>query len=339
MMVNSKVIFPLATLLFTFHTSIIRAQIIPDNTLGNESSVVTELENKIEQISGGATRGNNLFHSFLEFSIGEGASAYFASPEEIVNIFSRVTGNNISEILGTLGVNGNANLFLINPNGIMFGSNSSLDISGSFVATSASGIMFDNGTEFSATNPQAPPLLTVTTTQPIGLRFEGQPGRVMGNIANWGVPKRETLALVGVDLEGVSLSAPGGRIELGGLNQSGVVGLNQDFSLSFPEGVERSNITLSNGTFVDVSSDGGGEISINAANLDISGRSVILAVIAEDVNAPQAVAGDIEINAIENINIDTSFIVNRVLGVGNGGNVNILRITLSNISYRKHNLS
>ncbi len=324
-MVNSRVIISLLALLLPFQGNIAKAQVIPDNSLGNESSVVTELQNRVEQISGGAARGNNLFHSFLEFSIGEGASVYFANPEGIVNIFSRVTGNNISDILGTLGVNGNANLFLINPNGIMFGPNSSLDISGSFVATSASGVMFDNGTEFSATNPQAPPLLTVTTTQPIGLVFEGQPGRVMGNLANWDVPKGETLALVGgeVDLEGVSLSAPGGRIELGGLNEAGVVGLGEDFSLSFPEGVDRSNISLSNGTVLNVQSDGGGYISINAADLDISGESEILAGIAEEANAPQAIAGDININATANISINNSFIFNDVLGVGNGGSLEI----------------
>ncbi|WP_293084779.1 filamentous hemagglutinin N-terminal domain-containing protein [Moorena sp. SIO4A1] len=41
-------------------------------------------------------------------------------------MLSRVTGTNVSNILGTLGVLGNANLFLINPNGIVFGSNSRL---------------------------------------------------------------------------------------------------------------------------------------------------------------------------------------------------------------------
>ena len=116
----------------------ITAQIIPDNTLGTESSVVTpDNVNGIEsdKISGGAVRGSNLFHSFREFNIGEGRGGYFENPAVIKNIFSRVTGNNPSEIMGRLGVLGNANLFFMNPNGIIFGENASLDIRGSFLAT------------------------------------------------------------------------------------------------------------------------------------------------------------------------------------------------------------
>ena len=94
-----------------------KSQVVPDSTLGAESSVVNSIDELRERIEGGATRGGNLFHSFQEFNIGEGLKVYFANPKEIINIFSRVTGNNISEILGTFGVEGNANLFFINPNG------------------------------------------------------------------------------------------------------------------------------------------------------------------------------------------------------------------------------
>ena len=120
------------------------AQIVPDASLGGERSVVTP--NTVirglpsDRIDGGAIRGSNLFHSFQQFSIGEGRGAYFANPAGIENILSRVTGNNRSEILGRLGVLGNANLFLLNPNGIVFGANASLDVAGSFTATTANAI-------------------------------------------------------------------------------------------------------------------------------------------------------------------------------------------------------
>jgi filamentous hemagglutinin family protein len=129
--------------------SIVSAQIIPDETLAAESSVVTpdnirgiesglaEGEALRVRISGGAIRGSNLFHSFREFNIGEGKGGYFENPAAIENIFSRVTGSNPSNILGTLGVLGNANLFFLNPNGILFGPNASLDLRGSFLATTA----------------------------------------------------------------------------------------------------------------------------------------------------------------------------------------------------------
>ena len=157
----------------------VSAQIKPDKTLGSEKSIVTpDNINNIDsdKITGGAVRGSNLFHSFQEFSIPEGRGAYFDNPAVIQNIFSRVTGNNPSEILGTMGVLGEANLFFMNPNGIIFGENSRLDLKGSFLATTADSILFPNDNKFSALNPDTPPLLTVEVQQPVGLQFEGKPG-------------------------------------------------------------------------------------------------------------------------------------------------------------------
>ncbi|MCG5060680.1 MAG: filamentous hemagglutinin N-terminal domain-containing protein [Limnoraphis sp. WC205] len=129
------------------------------------------------RIDGGAVRGGNLFHSFQEFNIREGRGAYFSNPDNIINILTRVTGGNISEILGTLGVLGNANLFLINPAGIVFGPNARLDVGGSFFATTADGILFENGFEFAASNPEAPPLLTIN--MPLGLNIRENPGAIV----------------------------------------------------------------------------------------------------------------------------------------------------------------
>ena len=105
-----------------------KAQIQPDRTLGDESSIINSITELRSLIEGGATRGSNLFHSFSDFNVGEGSQVYFANPEGIANIFSRVTGSNISEILGTLGVEGTANLFFLNPNGIVFGENAFVDV-------------------------------------------------------------------------------------------------------------------------------------------------------------------------------------------------------------------
>ncbi|MBE9070064.1 filamentous hemagglutinin N-terminal domain-containing protein [Leptolyngbya cf. ectocarpi LEGE 11479] len=114
-------------------TETLVAQIIPDNTLGNEQSTVLNTQEQ-NRISGGAIQGPNLFHSFEEFNINTGQHVYFANPDHIETILSRVTGSNISEIDGLLGVDGTANLFLLNPNGISFGPNAQLDIRGSFTA-------------------------------------------------------------------------------------------------------------------------------------------------------------------------------------------------------------
>lgn len=187
------------------------AQILPDNTLGQERSVVTPLSPQVDRIEGGAMRSTSLFHSFSEFNIGEGRGAYFANPTGIETIFSRVTGSNPSNLFGTLGVLGEANLFLINPNGILFGSNASLDIRGSFVASTASSVTLPNGLHFSATNPQAPPLLTVDVRAPVGLQFEGEQPGAIANTGN--LETGQNLTLVGGTVVSTGeLSAPKGEV-------------------------------------------------------------------------------------------------------------------------------
>ncbi len=189
-------------------SSSVQAQIVPDGTLGGERSRVTPINPTTDRIEGGALRGVNLFHSFREFNVRDGGSVYFANPTVVQNIFSRVTGGNVSNINGTLGVLGTANLYLLNPNGILFGPNARLDIAGSFFASTASGFTFPDGSEFSATNPQAAPLLTVSLTP--GLQRGGTPGAI-ANAGNLSVGKDLTLSGGTVTSTGL-LAAPQGQL-------------------------------------------------------------------------------------------------------------------------------
>ncbi|MCP2728081.1 two-partner secretion domain-containing protein [Limnofasciculus baicalensis] len=193
------------------------AQITPDGTLGTEGSIVTPNTQirgfPADLIEGGAFRGSALFHSFAEFNVNNGQRIYFANPTGIENIFSRVTGNNPSDILGTLGVNGAANLYLLNPNGIIFGNNAQLDVAGSFVATTANRLVFNNGCEFSATNPQAPPLLAINVTP--GLQYGSvTSGVTIANSGNLTAGKDLTLLADNLNLQG-ELNA-GGNLNLQG---------------------------------------------------------------------------------------------------------------------------
>ncbi|MGK7944433.1 MAG: filamentous hemagglutinin N-terminal domain-containing protein, partial [Microcystaceae cyanobacterium] len=188
-------------------------QIIPDTTLGDESSVVNSDNPNFDRIDGGAVRGSNLFHSFQEFSILNGHSVYFSNPALIQTIFSRVTGNNPSHIWGRLGVLGDANLVFMNPHGVMFGENASLDISGSFVVTTAESIRFPDGSQFSAVNPQSAPILTIDVPVPVGLLFEGDPTGKIYNQGDLAVGKH--LSLISGEIISVgSLTALDGHINL-----------------------------------------------------------------------------------------------------------------------------
>ncbi|OLT60500.1 filamentous hemagglutinin N-terminal domain-containing protein [Moorena bouillonii] len=189
--------------------------IVPDDTLGaNGSIVIPDASVKglpAELIEGGVQRGVNLFHSFQEFNVGQGLRVYLANPAGIENILSRVTGINPSEIEGTLGVDGAANLFLLNPNGIIFGSNASLDVQGSFVGSTANAIAWGDDGYFSATEPESSRLLTINP----GALFFNQVGLVSGTIINTGtlaVGKDLTLSGLNLDLQG-QLSA-GGNLTL-----------------------------------------------------------------------------------------------------------------------------
>lgn len=257
------------------------AQVIPDQTLGTEGSTVTPnvLINGIpsDRIDGGAIRGPALFHSFQDFNVGNGQGVYFSNPLTIQTIFTRVTGPNVSNILGTLGVLGPANLFLINPHGILFGPNARLDLSGSFFASSADRVLFNNGLDFSASNPQPAPLLSVNI--PIGLQFRDAPGTLSnqsiattdGNAVGLAVSPGQTLGLVGGNLQlqqGI-LTAPQGQIQLGSVGGNSLVNLNPDLSLNYQGVPTFQDIQLSQGAIVNTSGDGGGRIQVQ-------GRQVLL---------------------------------------------------------------
>jgi filamentous hemagglutinin family protein len=148
-----------------------------------------------------------LFHSFSEFGVPTGGEAFFNNGLQIQNILTRVTGNSVSNIDGLLRTNGTASLFFLNPNGIIFGPNARLNIGGSFFATTANSFKFPDGSEFSATNPQAPPLLRVNVTP--GVQWgTSVPGATITNRGNLASGQDLTLVADKLDLQG-QLSAGG----------------------------------------------------------------------------------------------------------------------------------
>ena len=294
--------------------------------MGEESSVVVP-EGENENLEGGAIRGNNLFHSFQEFNIDAGKGAYFANPAAIENIFTRVTGSNPSEIFGTLGVLGDANLFLLNPNGIIFGEDARLDLGGSFFATTADRIAFPDGQEFNAANPNLPPLLTVEVQQPVGLKLEGESG-IITNAADLAVASQKTLSLVGEKVENSgNLTATGGKIEVLGTES---VALLEDASLDVSAVNGGGEVVIGGNS--DLVSNAkrtyiGDEVTINANTL-INGNGGNVTIWSEEVTGfygqinaqggrESGNGGAVEVSSQENLifrgKVDTSA-VNGLLG-------------------------
>ena len=301
------------------------AQIKPDSTLGKENSTVKSI-GSIDQIDGGATRGSNLFHSFEQFSVLNGRSAHFNNAPNIQNIISRVTGSDISNIDGLIRANGTANLFLLNPNGIIFGSNALLDIRGSFIGTTANAFQFGEQGNFSATNPAAPPLLTVN---PSALLFNQLNPAAITNSARPSFLEQGSRFFVGgnITFDGGGAIVVSNRIELGGLAGAGAVGLTgsgNEMRLNFPVGVPKADVVLQNNAAAIATN--GGAITVQAGNLNVSGESFISTKLLAGEGGSDNPAGDVVINATGGVTVDGNSFINSISSeksLGDSGNITI----------------
>ena len=258
------------------------AQVISDDTLPTR---VKTKDDRNFVITEGSQSGNNLFHSFSEFSVPTGGSAVFDNSSDIQRIISRVTGSSISNIDGLIKANGNVDVLLLNPNGIIFGSNAALNVGGSFLASTASSLIFADGNQFSAIAPTNKPLLTVNV--PVGLQF----GQTAGSIVNQSqtvdakgdrvglqVRSGQTLALMGgdINLVGGVLTAPEGQIDLGSVAPTSLVNLtptNKGWNFSYENVQNFQDIQLSDLALVNASGLGSGGIQLQGRNVVLSGGS------------------------------------------------------------------
>ncbi|MEM7556814.1 MAG: filamentous hemagglutinin N-terminal domain-containing protein [Cyanobacteria bacterium P01_A01_bin.84] len=319
------------------------------NSNGNNFTIINGIE-----------KGNNLFHSFREFSLPTGGSATFdlTNTPNITTIFSRVTGGSISNIDGlirTLNSNNSINLFLINPKGIVFGKNAKLDIGGSFLGTTAESVLFEDEFQFSAINTQSTALLKVSV--PMGLQMGMNSGAIQVNgtghrliggeltpvirsntQSTLQVNPGKAIALVGrnVNLSGGVLTAENGRVELGGV-QAGTVGLNYtstEFQLDYGEIKSFGDIQLVKQSLVDASGLTSGGIQIQGENISLKdGSGALIQTIG--TQAP----GNIKVSAADflylsgnvrtapDLGIVTGVISSRFmsenLGAGKGANIDI----------------
>jgi len=270
------------------------AQIIPDKTTGTQVIPNLAIQGiSSELITAGTVKGNNLFHSFQELNIASDRGLYFNNPANITNIFTRVTGSNPSNILGRLGVLGTANLFLLNPYGLLFGENSSLALSGSLYATTSDRLRFADNSTFSTINPESGAILS--STIPIGLGFGSSSNNGIITVRSQADPifplplppeilqvirppvglitsPNKTLALIGnqINIENNgSLFSLGGQIEVSGIRNGEVELIPYDnrFGFGYSNIADYGNITVSdNARLIN--------IGLTEGNINIIGKHV-----------------------------------------------------------------
>jgi filamentous hemagglutinin family protein len=312
-----------------------------DNSIG---TVVNLTGANNFNITGGLQRGQNLFHSFTDFSIPTGGAANFTNPAGNQSIITRVTGNLFSDLNGTLNTNG-ANFLLINPNGVVFGTDARLNVGKAFVTSTASGVDFVDAQgqnyNFGVNRAGDAPLISIAPNvafTPARLIIGGSGSK---GIENYGTLQTNNpgqyIGLIGgnITFNGGQINAPGGRVELGGLSSAGTVGLGVDgnmFGAQFPTNVTRGDVSMTDGSRVNVAGSGGGDIAVNANNLEILGSSILRGGIETSLGTPEAVAGDIKINTTRAIVLGSDgAIANnvRLNSQGKGGNITIKTSSLS----------
>ncbi|NJN20361.1 MAG: filamentous hemagglutinin N-terminal domain-containing protein [Leptolyngbya sp. RL_3_1] len=266
------------------------------STVGGAGTVV---------ITGGTQdQSGNLFHSFSRFSVGAGDTAFFdlgVGVADIDNVITRVTGGVASVIDGQIQVNGTANLFLINPNGITFGPNATLSLGGSFFGNTAESLVFPQFSYGTVDTTVPSNLPTLTVNIPLGLQYGSNPGEIVVNgpgnalfvdrftfeiVRDFRpdglvVDIGETLALLGgnVRLTGGNITAPQGQIDLGAVGANSFVELmarGSSWALDYGSVANFGAIALSDAASADVSGAGGGNVQVYGRTLSLTDGSAIL---------------------------------------------------------------
>ncbi|MBI5639659.1 MAG: filamentous hemagglutinin N-terminal domain-containing protein [Nitrospirae bacterium] len=270
--------------------------------------------------------GGNLFHSFSSFNIAADESAIFSGPASVYNVIARVTGGGQSYIDGLLrSTIPGADLYLINPAGVMFGRSASLDIQGSFHVTTADYLSLSDGGRFDA-KAQVNDVLTVA--DPSGFGFLGgnpAPVRFSGSLIE--VPEGKTISVTGGDINMTNayLFAPSGTVKLVSTASSGMVPLATLDTSSFQKlgtiRIEHSSdiikqtglVTLND---IEVSGTKGGSIYIRG------GEFVLDHAIVGGDTGGSADGGDIDIRLRGDLNsINSAWISSGTIGDGSSGNI------------------
>ena len=269
----------------------------------------------------GNRAGNNLFHSFREFNLHQGESATFTGASEIANVISRVTGGKLSTIDGLLKSEiPNANLYLINPAGILFGPNASLSINGSFHVSNADFIRLGDADLFYS-EPLKGEILS--TAAPKAFGFFGAPtGNIVVKGSQFNLDEKATLSLVGGKItieDEAEMRVPQGQINLIGVNSAGEATWDSPTGrreLGASAFTTLNEIHISSGSELNVDGNGGGRVVIRGGQLTLKD-----AVISARTTQDQSGRGvDIKSDRFDFVR---SQLNTTTIGTGNAGEIQI----------------
>ncbi|QTA81809.1 Filamentous hemagglutinin family N-terminal domain-containing protein, CHAT domain-containing [Desulfonema limicola] len=319
-------------LIFNISICSVNAQVSTDGTVGAKTS----LSGPKYQIGAdlGKQAGSNLFHSFNTFNINTGESAAFTGPNSINNIISRVTGGTGSWIDGILSSEiAGANFWFLNPGGVMFGPNASLNISGSFHVSTADYLRLGEAGRFDAVNPENS-VLTVAPPSAFGFLGEN-PAKISLEGSFLEVPEGEVLSVVGgnIRLHDSTLYARGGQVNMASAASSGEVeisengpemkGFEKQGEISISREAEHIKFTETS-SYGDVEVSGiveghtGGAVFIRGGRIVMQGGAVVA-----DNYGDESRGRGITIQAEKEILLEKSNLESASVHDGNAGDVNI----------------
>jgi len=251
----------------------------------------------------GQIAGNNLFHSFSEFNVNTGQTANFSGPDNVQNIFGRVTGSNPSTIDGIISSSiPGANLFLMNPNGMMFGPNAQINISGSFHATTADYLSFGNQERFYADINQN---TTLSVAAPSAFGFlDNNVSDLTIDGSQLSVTDSTGITISAGDIEitnGGTISAPDGRINISSVKSAGEVATDQE-QTEFDTFTKLGSININNASSVSATGAFGGRVVIRGGELIVEASTVS----ADTEIYAMQIEPNIDIDTRESITVDNS---------------------------------
>ncbi len=310
-----------------------QAQLVLDGSLGQAETLMgPEYQIGAEL---GQQQGGNLFHSFQDFNLQSHETATFSGPDTVHNIINRVTGGTPSNIDGLIrSTIPNADFYLLNPYGILFGPSAKLDVQGSFHVSTADYLRLDDGGRFEARYPNNS-LLTSAPVAAFGFLTD-MPATVITQNTTLIVPPMKSLSFIGGNLQFQGSSpiqfdnlniyatfayslfhTAGGQLNLVAVGSSGEVLMNDNLTLTGQGGEIHLDHTL-----MDTSGPGSGNFKIRGVGLFMS-DSTLQANSLGDIDG-----GLMDIQLTESLRASSELyyfnaFINAAMGRGQGGPITV----------------